>query len=463
VIFKINFYGNVLASFISADGHIDRQVMKNLFSFVWLSLLCLDCFQHDQNKIRFTHIYDALGGPTGKLSMDWVNARVKEFRELHPELKVELEQAKWDQIDTKSMADYRAGIAHDVVITAPQFLPKHFVVGDLLDLKPLLNWSEDQLGEFSWSPVWQPCIQQGKWLGIPMGAHTRVCIYWKDQFAEVGLDPERPPRTLEELLEYAQKLTRDRNGDGKIDVWGLGMYFGPSRATIEIAFAPVIWHFGGELWDAKTKQAVFASPAGVKAAQFLSDLLNKHQVTPRWAVSGTYDDAVMRAFFDGKIAIAWGWGSYWIQPLEEQGLVSGCYPPTPHGKMIKIGMFVTPTIPQAQFTNAWTISIHALSQRPVESAQFLERFVEPHALCSFPDAGLPAVLSLWQRPEYQTEFYQIWFEAARKGRSMPATAHYEELSNTVAAALQEILIKNAPVESTLLKFQRSYNGRYAGE
>ncbi|MDZ7377249.1 MAG: hypothetical protein ONB13_11605, partial [candidate division KSB1 bacterium] len=91
------------------------------------------------------------------------------------------------------------------------------------------------------------------------------------------------------------------------------------------------------------------------------------------------------------------------------------------------------------------------------------KFIDPKALCSFPDAGLPAALSLWQSPEYQTEFYKIWFEAASKGRSMPPTAHYEELSNTVAAALQEILIKNAPVEATLTKFQRSYNSRYAGE
>jgi len=374
-----------------------------------------------------------------------------------------LEQAKWDQIDTKSMADYRAGIAHDVVITSPQFLPKHLVVGDLLDLKPLLQWTDEQIAEFAWNPVWEACVQDGKWLGIPMGAHTRLCVYQKDLFAEVGLDPEQPPQTLEQLVDYAKKLTRDINGDGKIDIWGLGMYFGPSRATIELTFAPLIWHFGGKLWDEKTKQAVFASPAGVQAAQFLSDLLNKYQVTPRWAVSGTYDDVVLRAFFDGRIGIAWGWGSYWIQALEEKGWITGCFPPTPQGKMVKIGMFVTPTDPQAQFTNTWTISVHALSHKPAESVQFLEQFVEPAALCSFPDAGLPAILSLWQRPEYQTDFYKIWFEAVRKGKSMPPTAHYEELSNTVAAALQEILIKNAPVEATLLKFQQAYNARYAGE
>jgi ABC-type glycerol-3-phosphate transport system substrate-binding protein len=421
------------------------------------------CRHSQDNTIKFTHIYDPLAGPHGQLNMGWINERLDEFQKLHPGLSVELEQAKWDQIDTKCMADFRAGIPHDVILTSPQFLPKHFVVGDLLDLAPYLNWNEQQVNEFAWNPVWQACEQGGKRIGIPMGAHTRLCIYHKDMFAEAGLDPDRPPRTLEQLVEFTQKLTRDIDGDGKIDVWGLGIYFGPSRATIELAFAPIIWHYGGKLWDEHTKQAVFASLAGIKTAQFLSDLMNKYKVTPRWVVSGTYDDVVLRSFLDQKIAIAWGWGSYWIQPLEEKGWIQGCFPPTPEGEMTKIGAFLTPTNIQAQFTNAWTISLHALTQKPVESVQLIETFVEPETLFTFPDAGLPARLSTWGRPEYQTNFYQIWFEAARKGRSMPPTAHYEELANTVAAALQEILIKNAPIEETLMKFQQAYNVRYAGE
>jgi multiple sugar transport system substrate-binding protein len=439
--------------------------MRKNIHLIYLILLCLSlsCHQSEQNTIKFTHIYDPLAGPSGQLNMNWINDRIAEFKKIHPELKIELEQAKWDQIDTKSMADYRAGISHDVIITSPQFLPKHFVVGDLLDLTPYLNWSDEQVREFAWNPVWQACEQGGKRIGIPMGAHTRLCIYHKDMFADVGLDPDKPPETLDELVAFAQKLTRDIDGDGKIDVWGLGIYFGPSRATIELAFAPILWHYGGKLWDQETKQAVFASEAGVKTAQFLSDLMNKHQVTPRWAVSGTYDDTVLRGFLARRIAIAWGWGSYWIQPLEEKGLIQGCFPPTPEGKMMEIGIFITPTDIHAQFTNAWTISVHALTRNPVASVQLIETFIEPAALAKFPDAGLPARLSTWERPEYQTDFYQTWFEAAKKGRSMPPTAHYEELANIVAAALQEILIKNAPIDATLLKFQEAYNVRYAGE
>lgn len=397
------------------------------------------------------------------MNMDWINLRLAKFQEQCPGIELELEQVKWDQIDAKIMADFRAGIRHDVVITAPQFLPKHAVVGDLLDLTPYLQWSANEVAEFSWNPVWQACNRGGKLIGIPLGAHTRLCVYYRDSFVAAGLDPDQPPRTLEELVDYARRLTRDTDGDGKIDVWGLGIYFGPSRATIELAFAPVIWHFGGTLWDEETKQAAFASPPGVRAAQFLSDLINTYQVTPRWVVSGTVDDVILRPFLDGKFAMAWGWGSYWIQALQEKGLVQGCFPPTPQARMTHIGIFLTPTAVQAQFTNAWTISIHALTKDPVTSAQFIETMVQPEALAAFPDAGLPSQLANWQKPEYQNDFYRTWFEATRRGRSMPATAHYEELANSVAAALQEILVKNAPIAQTLQKFQQAYNIRYAGE
>ncbi len=441
------------------------QTKRYYLIFILSSLIILFsyCQHSEDNTIKFTHIYDPLAGSHGQLNMHWIDARIAQFQKIHPELTVELEQAKWDQIDTKCMADFRAGISHDLVLTSPQFLPKHFVVGDLLNLSPYLSWNDQEVADFAWNPVWQAGEQGGTRIAIPMGAHTRLCVYRKDMFAEAGLNPNQPPKNLEELVEFAQQLTRDFDGDGKIDTWGLGIYFGPSRATIELAFAPIIWHFGGTLWNAESKNAVFASQAGVQAAQFLTDLVNKFHVTPRWAISGTYDDVVLRGFLDGKFAIAWGWGSYWIQPLEEKGWIQGCFPPTPAAQTIKVGLFLTPTNLQAQFTNAWTISIHALTRKPAESIQLLETFVESEALCTFPDAGLPARLSLWDRPEYQTEYYQTWFQAARKGRSMPPTAHYEELANTVAAALQEILVKNAPVEATLLKFQKAYNIRYAGE
>lgn len=412
--------------------------------------------------IKFAHFYDPMGGGALKENNDWIQETMKGFMEANPDIKVTEEIYQWDQIDTKSIMDFKANIPHDVMLSSPQLMPRHGYVGDYADLSTYVRqWPEEQRKDFEWSPVWMSGIQQGKQIGIPTGTHTRLTAYRRDFFEEAGLDPNKPPTSLDEVVEYAKKLTKDTNGDGEPDQWGLGMFFGPSRATIELYFAPVIWYFGGDLWDANIKKAIFASEAGVKAAQWFYDLIYTHKVTPKYSVTGIYDNVILNDFLEGKTAMAWGFGSYWIAKLEQQGFVQGIYPATPEGKVIKADVFVIPDI--HQFTNAWLISVHALSQNVDASMKFIEHFLQPERLYTFPDAGLPIRLSLWDKPEFQTPFYKTWLEAAKTGRSMPGTGYYGELADTVSAALQEILANQAPIAETLKKFEDEYNNQYAGE
>jgi len=51
-------------------------------------------------------------------------------------------------------------------------------------------------------------------IGMPFNASTILLYYNKDAFREVGLDPERPPRTLAELADYAELLVKT-SADGR--------------------------------------------------------------------------------------------------------------------------------------------------------------------------------------------------------------------------------------------------------
>lgn len=48
--------------------------------------------------------------------------------------------------------------------------------------------------------------------GIPWQRSTIILYYNKDAYNEAGLDPEAPPKTWDELADYAQKLTKVENG-----------------------------------------------------------------------------------------------------------------------------------------------------------------------------------------------------------------------------------------------------------
>lgn len=411
--------------------------------------------------IKIGTIYDPTSGESAKASFDWYQAIIAQYQKKYPNFKAEQEYFQWDQIDNKMMADYRAGItAHDVVMTTPQLLPEEGLVGDLADLTPYVGqgkaFSEADIQDFSWAAPWKKAHQNGKLIGIPLGVHTRVLVYNRDMFKAAGLDPNKPPTNLTELIQDAQKLTTG-------NVYGLGIFMGPSRATIELAFAPLIWAYGGKLWDPATKKAVFASPAGVKAAESLRDLVTKYKVTPLADMAGTYNDAVLNAFINEKVAMAWGWGSYWIQPLEAKGWIHGCFPPTAGCTATKAGIVAVPTSIHANFDNSWDISIYSRSQHKQAAWDFIQLALDPQRLLNYPDAGLPIRNSLWKGAAFQTPFYQLWHAAVAAGRPMPSTAHYGQLADTVAAAVQKIVTSNADPSATLQAAQDQYNQQYAGE
>lgn len=60
----------------------------------------------------------------------------------------------------------------------------------------------------------------GKLYSVPLRIGHMKLLYNKDLFRKAGLDPEKPPVTLEEMRDYAKKITEA--GEGK--AYGLGFY-----------------------------------------------------------------------------------------------------------------------------------------------------------------------------------------------------------------------------------------------
>ncbi len=87
--------------------------------------------------------------------------------------------------------------------------PQHCV----MPLDRFIEASESVDPEDFFPHVWRAVTFGGHTWGIPVTTDS-ICLLWnKTAFRKAGLDPERPPRTMAELLEYAGKLTvRDETG-----------------------------------------------------------------------------------------------------------------------------------------------------------------------------------------------------------------------------------------------------------
>ena len=138
----------------------------------------------------------------------------------------------------------------------------------------------------------------GKLWSIPFQRSTMIIYYNKDAFKEVGLDPEKPPKNWDELLEYSQKLTK-RDASGNVTRWGVGIDGDNAQ-----------WWFGGfsiqnsvdgsNIMSQNGRQVFFNRPENIEALQFVCDLSQKYMVKPtgiiRWSDLPTQ-------FLDGQYGI----------------------------------------------------------------------------------------------------------------------------------------------------------------
>lgn len=139
----------------------------------------------------------------------------------------------------------------------------------------------------------------GQTWGIPFQRSTPV-LYWnKEAFAAAGLDPETPPASWEEMVEFGKALTL-RDDDGEVTQWGVRI---PSSGFPSWLFTGLVASAGqdGLANDAGT-EVYFDTPEVVDALEYLVALSAEHDIM----APGILDwGATPRAFMDGETAMAW--------------------------------------------------------------------------------------------------------------------------------------------------------------
>jgi sn-glycerol 3-phosphate transport system substrate-binding protein len=140
---------------------------------------------------------------------------------------------------------------------------------------------------------------EGQTWGIPFQRSTPV-LYWnKEAFAAAGLDPETPPATWDEMVEFGKTLTQ-RDASGNVTQWGVRI---PSSGFPSWLFTGLVASNGqdGLANDAGT-EVYFDTPEVVGALEYLVSLATEHEVM----APGILDwGATPRAFMDGESAMIW--------------------------------------------------------------------------------------------------------------------------------------------------------------
>ncbi|MDQ2918680.1 MAG: extracellular solute-binding protein [Verrucomicrobiota bacterium] len=144
--------------------------------------------------------------------------------------------------------------------------------------------------------------QGSHWLAADQIGNHLTLVYNKE------LVPN-PPQTLDELIAIGQRLTKDVNGDGKMDQYGLTWNY-----REPFFFIPFLTAFGGWVMDDEGHPTL-DNDRTVRAIQFVLDLRDKYQIIPK---EGDYEIADM-LFKEKRSAMIingpWSWGGYHIPEI----------------------------------------------------------------------------------------------------------------------------------------------------
>lgn len=132
----------------------------------------------------------------------------------------------------------------------------------------------------------------GKLYSMPFNSSTPALFYNKDAFREVGLDPDNPPQTFNEITTVAALLTTsDRYGFSTI---GHGWFFEQLLAT---QGANYVNENNGRTGDAT--EVLFNGPEGLKIFEWINDM---HLAGTYGYFGRSWDDA-RAAFQAGQVAM----------------------------------------------------------------------------------------------------------------------------------------------------------------
>jgi multiple sugar transport system substrate-binding protein len=238
---------------------------------------------------------------------------VKKFEEANPDVKVKTVVTAGDQYDTKLQAAIAGKSVPDVFFYNPGNLKAYVNSGVLKDITDLVENAEGA----DLTKIWESGVNkyrydgevsgQGAIYGLPKDLGPFAFGYNKTMFEEAGIplpDPDKP-YTLEEFLEVNKQLTKDKDGDGKLDQWGTGL-------NVNWSLQPFVWSNGADWLDETHTKVTVDDPKFIEALQYFADLQNVHEVTPSIAEGQTLD--TYQRWMQGQIGFfpvgPWDMGAY---------------------------------------------------------------------------------------------------------------------------------------------------------
>jgi ABC-type glycerol-3-phosphate transport system substrate-binding protein len=263
---------------------------------------------------------------------------------------------------------------------------------------------------------------QGSNFAVAREVSIIVGYYNKANFADAGLDPERPPTSYDQFREYAGKLTKP-GATPEESRWGFDVYEWSTREFLLLWYLMHARRWGAEFWNKDKTAVAINSPVGQETYAFFVDMVNKDRSIAPPGVK------VPNGRTTGRFAM-WEQGT-WDIPLLPQS--------TPD---LRFGVFLWPAkVNQQHIATSGSSAVTKASKDPDATWEFVKWWNTPESqLGWYSNAGgnAPSRKGVYGQPPFSDS--PIWkplLPLIREGNAppRPMAERYTELAESMTPAL----------------------------
>ena len=360
---------------------------------------------------------------------------VRDFEKAHPGVKVEVQRIPFTGMENKLLTALATRTTPDIARVDYAFVAKLaeknalYAIPDsaIADLRPDLV-----------PAAFQANLYKGKMYGLPDQTTCVALFYNRELFRQAGI--QAPPRTWEEFVAVAKKLTRPEKG-----IYGFAM-----RNSLWWTF-PFFYTFGARFLSEDLSRCLLDSPEAIAGFSFKVDLYRKHKVEAGAWRSGAINPDV--GFRNNKYAMIFN-GPWAVKSLENAGVPFGValIPAGPTGTGTTVG--------------GTNMVIFRASRNKALALAFLKFLLSPENQARWANAlgQIPVNLKAFDKVDtLQHPYLKVFMEQMRTAVPRPPIPNYSEIELIFNAEMEAALSGQKSPADALRDATRKANELLQGE
>ncbi|MEE9316265.1 MAG: extracellular solute-binding protein [bacterium] len=415
----------------------NRSLFKNFAILISVSLLFLVCLGKKSlaKKEEETITVWAMGAEGMKIAQ-----MARKFEQANPGIRVITQAIPWEAAHEKLITSVVGEIPPDVSQLGTTWMAEFQAMGALVPLDEFISRSEIISKDKFFPASWETNFINREVYGIPWYVDTRVIFYRKDLLKEAGFD--HPPRTWEELERIGKALVKDRDGDGKIDQYGMAL---PVKDWNILSM--FIWENGGNILTPDNSKSDVESEATREAFEFYHRLFQENIVPTAEAVDVDLFHAFRTGFYPIFIS-----GPWMIELIRNE-----------LGKEYE-GRWDVAMMPKKRFPTSFVggcnLVVFKGSKHKQAAWKFIEFMSQPEIQVEWYKiiADLPAVKSAWQDPFFDDKpMVRVFGEQLNYTKSPPNIPEWEQIADAMQRRMEELILGKMNLFQTLGTLTKDIN------